>query len=263
MFSRSYLPAANSSRMASVGDVEKSRRRFHGTERSTVRYLLDKRFNWMNQYIDDHHVGLEVGAGAGFSREYIKKGTYELTDFADFDWLDRKVDAMRLPYSDSQLDFVIESNMLHHLAHPATFLRESLRVLKPGGMLLIQDVWGSVLLRFLCRLLKTEGYSFDVDVYDEETPCCDPENLWAGNNVIPNLLFRDRERFTRAFGFEIVRFAHSEVFLFPLSGGVTSHLPAPRLPRWILKSVDFLDGVMVKIAPNLCALQVSVALRKQ
>ena len=112
----------------------------------------------MNRYIHDDHCGVEVGSGAGFSREFIRNRNYELTDFAGFDWLDqRNVDATRLPYASASLDFIIESNMLHHLSSPTTFLREAYRVLRPGGVLLIQDVWGSLLLRVLLPLAKNGG----------------------------------------------------------------------------------------------------------
>lgn len=263
MLSRPYIPNADSARMASVGDVQKSRERFFQDDKSTVRYLLEKRYSWMNEFICEKSTGIEVGAGAGFSREYIRQGNYELTDFADFNWLDRKVDALNLPYSNNSLDFIIESNMLHHLSKPAVFLRECSRVLRPGGYLLIQDVWGSVFLRALCRVLRTEGYSFEVDVFDESAECCDPKNLWAGNNVIPNLLFRDRERFSATFGYEVKRYRHSEVALFPLSGGVTSHVPAPRLPLWLLRLVNAFDDRLAAVAPNLFALQMSAALQKR
>jgi SAM-dependent methyltransferase len=217
----------------------------------------------MNNFIGADDFGIEVGAGAGFSREYIDTANYEVTDFADFDWLDRKVDALNLPYEDKSLDFVIESNMLHHLSSPARFFRECHRVLRPGGLILMQDVWGSLLLRFLCRLLRTEGYSYDVDVFDENAACCDSENLWAGNNVIPNLLFRDTGRIRRELGFEVKYLAYSEVVLFPLSGGVTSNIPSPRLPAWLLHLVDRIDRVIAGLAPNACALQMSAVLERK
>lgn len=262
LLKKAYMPPQNSARMTGVGDVTLARERFYADRRSTVHFLLGIRYKWMNDFILEDHVGIEVGSGAGFSKEFINNSRYELTDYADFEWLDRNVDAMQLPYADGSLDFIIESNMLHHLASPAKFLTECRRALKPHGILIIQDVWGSLLLRMLCRLLRTEGYSYDVNVFDDEALCCDPKNLWAGNNVIPNLLFRDQSRIAESFGFGVEYFRRSEVLLFPLSGGVTSHLPAPRLPRWLLHTVSVIDGFLAARMPDLCALQVSAVLRK-
>lgn len=262
MLTKPFMPPSGAARMSGVGDVRGARKRFYGSEHSTLRYLLEKRYGWMNRYIEPGSVGLEIGAGAGLSREFIKVGQYEMTDFAEFEWLDRKVDALDLPYKDDSLDFIFESNVLHHLCSPAKFLGEARRTLKVGGRLLIQDVWGSLLLRGLCRVLKTEGYSFNVDVFDDGALCCDPENLWAGNNVIPNLLFSNPERISNEFGFRVQYMNHSEVLLFPLSGGVTSHLPSPKLPRAILNATNFIDSMLVKYFPNIFALQVSVVLQK-
>jgi SAM-dependent methyltransferase len=262
ILTRTFMPPMPSTLISSVGDVQKSRDRFLATKSSNLRFLLEQRYEWMNRYIGEGHRGVEVGSGAGFSREFIKNRNYELTDCADFEWLDRNVDATCLPYASQSLDFMLESNVLHHLASPARFLNEAHRVLKPGGFLLIQDVWGSLLLRLLCRIFKTEGYSYDVDVFDQQALCCDPNNAWAGNNVVPNLLFADRERFERAFGFEIAFFRHCEVMLFPLSGGVTSHLRVPRLPVAVLSLVERLDDLLAKMSPSVFALQVQVALRK-
>lgn len=262
LFKQAFMPPRPSAVISDVGDVLKSRTRFFASRRSNLRFLLERRYGWMNDFIGAEDAGIEVGSGAGFSREFIRNRNYELTDCADFEWLDRNVDATQLPYASESLDFVIESNMIHHLASPAAFLTEAHRVLKPGGVLLIQDVWGSLLLRLLCRLLKTEGYSYDVDVFDPRADCCDRDNAWAGNNVIPNLLFSDRDRVEREFGLRVETLVHSEVLLFPMSGGVTSHFPVPTLPDAMLRLVERVDRVLARVSPDVFALQVRAVLRK-
>lgn len=47
----------------------------------------------------------------------------------------RRGDACRLPYGDGAFDMVMTAHMLEHLPDPVTALREMVRVLKPGGML--------------------------------------------------------------------------------------------------------------------------------
>ncbi|HJO26266.1 MAG: SAM-dependent methyltransferase [Planctomycetes bacterium] len=50
-------------------------------------------------------------------------------------------DAKGLPFSAGQFDSVYSNTILHHIPDPAPFLAEAQRVLKPGGCLLIRDLF--------------------------------------------------------------------------------------------------------------------------
>ncbi len=264
LLSSPFMPAQGESKMTNTGDVASSRDNFFAKKPVNLNFLLKKRYEWMNEYLKPDSHGIEIGSGAGFSKLYINCNNFEITDYADFDWLDKKmVDAMKLPYEDASLDFIIESNVLHHLARPILFLKEANRVLKKDGVLIIQDVWGSFLLRLLCKTLKTEGYNYDVDVFNPDEDCCDPENLWAGNNVIPNLLFNDINKLETTSGFKVELYQHSEFLIFPVSGGVTSKVYMPDFPVWLLKLIDKIDDLAIFIAKDILALQMTAVLRKK
>ncbi len=49
-------------------------------------------------------------------------------------------DAKQLPYPDRFFDMVISNSIVHHLADPRPCLAEAMRVLKPGGGVLIRDL---------------------------------------------------------------------------------------------------------------------------
>lgn len=53
----------------------------------------------------------------------------------------RPADAKRLDLADASFDTVFSNTILHHIPEPASFLREARRVLKPGGVLLIRDLF--------------------------------------------------------------------------------------------------------------------------
>lgn len=53
----------------------------------------------------------------------------------------RPADAKRLDLPDAHFDTVFSNTILHHIPEPAGFLREARRVLAPGGVLLIRDLY--------------------------------------------------------------------------------------------------------------------------
>jgi ubiquinone/menaquinone biosynthesis C-methylase UbiE len=53
----------------------------------------------------------------------------------------RRGDAKALPLPDAVFDTVFSNTILHHLADPRPYLLEAARVLRPGGALLIRDLY--------------------------------------------------------------------------------------------------------------------------
>ena len=52
-----------------------------------------------------------------------------------------RTDAKRLPFADGAFDAVFSNTILHHIPDPLPFLREARRVLRPGGALLVRDLF--------------------------------------------------------------------------------------------------------------------------
>ncbi|MAF64347.1 MAG: SAM-dependent methyltransferase [Planctomycetes bacterium] len=53
----------------------------------------------------------------------------------------RHMDAKRLAFADGEFDAVFSNTILHHIPDPRPFLREARRVLRPGGALLVRDLF--------------------------------------------------------------------------------------------------------------------------
>ncbi|QDU69392.1 class I SAM-dependent methyltransferase [Engelhardtia mirabilis] len=53
----------------------------------------------------------------------------------------RLADAKGLPFADGEFDTVYSNTILHHIPDPRPFLSELRRVLKPGGVLLVRDLF--------------------------------------------------------------------------------------------------------------------------
>lgn len=260
-----YKPAShNENRMKHEGDVAKARAYYFSDAPLNLKYLLEKRFSWMNNFIHHDNTGIEVGCGTGLSKLFIKCRDYSITDYANNEWLDTKmVDALNTPYTDNSLDFVVSSNMIHHVPYPTKFFKEMYRILKPGGVVIIQEINASWCMRRILKLMRHEGYDFTIDVFDENLICTDPDDLWSANCGIPNLLFDDKEKFKKHIPFfDIVHSGYSELFLFLNSGGVIAKTKCIRLPKFLLKLVNGIDNLLVKISPSTFALQRQIVLKK-
>lgn len=230
---------------------------------SNLVYLWKNRFEWMNQYISSDDFVVELGAGIGLSREFIDAKNLIVTDYVKYPWIDRRVDALNLPYENESVDVFICANMIHHLAKPSEFLRQITGALKVGGYLLVRDTYPSLALRTMMWLMKNEGWSYDVDVFDKDALANDPRDAWSGNSCIPALLFKDGDNFTRHIPrLKIVSKEPSEFLMFPLSGGTIYRSFTLNLPQWALKLIDKLDNALVRLSPGLFALSYSVAIKK-
>lgn len=80
---------------------------------------------------------LNVGAGA---TDYVIPTSVEL-EYNVFRNTDVAADAHRLPFRDAVFEAVVSFNTFEHLHDPQAAAREVLRVLKPGGRILVQSAF--------------------------------------------------------------------------------------------------------------------------
>lgn len=251
---RTYIPVTGSDRLAGHGDYAATRERFYRRPHSNLRFLIRERYAWMNPHLAGKRRVVELGAGPGLSRDFLDAPGLEITDVVQNPWIDRKVDAMALPYPPDSLDAVICSHMIHHVAAPIALLRGIEQALKPGGVLLVNETTTSVCHRLLMWAMRHEGWSYEVDVFDDGARVKEGTDPLAGNNAVANLLFSDRARFAAAFpGLSIDHDEFTETFIFLLSGGVGGEVFTMQLPAWALNAVRGLDRLLVSGFPGVFA----------
>jgi SAM-dependent methyltransferase len=218
---KTYYPPPQTDRLAGHGDYGATRVRFNSKKHSNLKFLIRERYTWMNPYLIGKDRVVELGSGPGLSREFIDSPHLELTDILANEWIDRQVDATALPYSASSLDAVICSHMIHHVATPAALIAKIQQVLKPGGVLLINESKASLLHRLLMWSMRHEGWSYEVDLFDQSARTKESDDPLAGNNAIGDLLFDNHQKFEAAFpSLSITRDEFVETFIFLVSCGV-------------------------------------------
>ncbi|MBP6749167.1 MAG: class I SAM-dependent methyltransferase [Xanthomonadaceae bacterium] len=260
---RTYFPTHEENRFEHEGDVARAREYFLAHRPRNLEYLLRKRYDWMNAHLRPGMRVVEFGAGSGLSKEFIRHEGFRITDVEPRPWTDDVADAMNPPYPDGSIDAAIFSHMIHHLTNPARFFASVHRMLAPNGLVLIQELNTSFMLKLALRAMRHEGWSYDIDVFDPNVVANDPRDPWSANCAIPELMFENEDEFERRIpGFRIEKNELNECFVFLASGGVVVRAKTVELPMFALRAIDALDGALVKMMPSVFAMGRSVVLRK-
>ena len=92
--------SSNKNRMNSIASTKVAIESFKSSKSKNLKFLLKKRFNWMNKFIKENDKGLEVGSGAGFAKFFIKNKNFKISDFSNDEHLDFKnVDAQNTKFN--------------------------------------------------------------------------------------------------------------------------------------------------------------------
>ena len=127
--------------MRSVADTLNATQIFNSRKSSNLKFLLKKRFEWMNKSLIKMMSGLEVGSGAGFAKYFIKNKNLKLTDLSNDSHLDFKnIDAQNTNFKEFSFDYVIASNMLHHVPFPMKFFRDKQNFKKNGKLIIFEPI---------------------------------------------------------------------------------------------------------------------------
>ena len=180
-----------------------------------------------------------------------------------YNWIDLKIDALDPKLEDNSVDVFICSHMIHHLASPVKFFDIISPKLKTNGLIIIQEIETSLVMKVLLRMMRHEGWSDLIDVFDKDEICNEGSDPWSANCSIPKLLFKNEELFHKCIpNFKILKNEVNEFLIFPLSGGVISKAKTINLPFWILKIIKKIDDFLVFLLPGIFALGRSVVLKK-
>ena len=102
-------------------------------------------------------------SGIDISPKMVETAGKKLGGAADL----QQGDAENLPFGDNSFDIVICNDSFHHYPDPGKALSEFMRVLRPGGTLLVSDYCIAFPLRLLMNLFIRHGHDGDVHIYSK------------------------------------------------------------------------------------------------
>ena len=256
---------SDENRMSSIANTKKARELYYLNESKNVKFLLKKRFSWMNNFIRENDIGIEVGSGAGFTKEFINNKNFKLTDIGEDKHLDfQNVDAQSTSFKDKSFDYVIASNMIHHIPFPIKFFKEMNKKKKKNGRLIIFESYCSIIFQIATILMRHEGFDFTLDVWDEDNAKSSEQDAWHGNIAVPHLIFDDKKKFDENLGkyFKIEYEKLTECLIFLNSGGVTSKTKHFPMNNFFLNTLHFIDKILVKLLPSIFCMGRRIVLTK-
>lgn len=200
---------------------------------------------------------LEVGGGTGNLKEFAP--SVVCTDIVKVPWLDAVADAQQLPFVSGSLANIVLFDTLHHLENVRYFFDEALRVLQPGGRVIIMDPYISVFSWPIYHFLHPEPVDFSQDPLTL-SPTKPGRKPFDANQAISTILFeRSSGRFHELYP-TLKKRSHQRLafFAYPLSGGFEH---PSLMPAWMVRPVLTLERLLGVLSRYL-AFRILVVLEK-
>jgi SAM-dependent methyltransferase len=202
---------------------------------------------------------LEIGGGSGGFKEFAPDVT--ATDILAAPWLDLVADAQALPFSDASFSNIVMFDVLHHIEFPRRFFQEALRVLAPGGRVIMVEPAITPLSWPFYRFLHAEPMDLDADPLHDGVPLAD-RDPFAANQAVPTLLVgTHRPALAAAFPqYKIKPPTWLSLFAYPLSGGFK---PWSLIPHGLVTPLLKLEDALLPVVGRWMAFRLMLVLEKR
>jgi SAM-dependent methyltransferase len=201
---------------------------------------------------------LELGGGSGNFKQFAPNVVS--TDVMPLPWLDAVADAQDLPFENQSFDNIVLFDVLHHIENVSLFFNEAVRVLRPGGRVIMMEPYISPVSWLVYNFLHPEPVNFKQDPLAWVEPAKDRQPFDA-NQAFATILFeRNFRGFQQKYPQFIKRYhRRMSFFAYPLSGGFDR---ASLLPMALLKPVLRLEDAL-SFMSSILAFRVLVVLEKR
>jgi SAM-dependent methyltransferase len=202
-------------------------------------------------------LNLELGSGMGNVKCFIPDCI--TSDIFANPWLDRVENAYSLSFPDCSLANLILFDVWHHLEYPANAMEEAVRVLKPGGRLLVMDPAMSAIGMFVYGLFHHEPLGLRACFHQMPVNLENPTELpyFAAQSSAHRLLLH-RELPEMLLAWNLVKVLKITSFAYLASGGFRGR---QLYPYRLLPMVRALDRLLAMF-PSLFAARLLVVFEK-
>lgn len=190
---------------------------------------------------------VELGGGSGNFKEF--KSDVISSDIEPCEWLDMCFDAHKMPFVDDGISNIVMIDVLHHLYNPIQFLKESYRVLKKGGRIVMLEPYPSPFSLIIYRKFHPEPFIMDVDYFSKDD--LQNKDPWDSNQAIPYLIFfKNINKFNKEFGnkFKVVKREKLSCILYPASGGFENKA---LIPDFLIPVFKGIENILTPLRPLL------------
>ncbi|MBI5588393.1 MAG: class I SAM-dependent methyltransferase [Deltaproteobacteria bacterium] len=206
-------------------------------KKKVTKYLYTKWYKDIGRELAGKAPVVELGAGTGNFKEFMP--SVISTDLVFCEWLDCVHDAMALPYRDSSVGSFLLIDAIHHVKNPAVTIKEMVRCLKPGGRIVILDVFISPFSYLYYNFLHKEDVDLAADVFGEAADAKEKAPFESNQAVATLLFFRRFGEFRSRYpDLRVVKKEAREFLLYPLSGGFEGRQLVPYFSIRLFESID-------------------------
>ena len=213
----------------------------------------------MKKYISRKRTVIELGSGNGFIKKYLGKKIIT-SDLKTHQNIDYKFDMnnLKLPKKlKKKVNVFILNHSLHHCKDPLKLIRIMKDNLKKNGFILINEPEISFVFKFFLKIFNHERWDLDVSKSNQK-------NFWLQNNATARIFFK--KNFENKFvkqNFHVVKNQLNEFLIFLNSGGNSVNSPHIKLSETNLNLLNKLDDFLIKVSPEIFALNRRIVLKKK
>ncbi|MBN2523495.1 MAG: methyltransferase domain-containing protein [Bacteroidales bacterium] len=186
---------------------------------------------------------VELGSGGGFLKNIVP--SVITSDIIPLPHTDLTFSALQMPFQDSEVSVLFLLDTFHHIPDANQFLKESDRVLKKGGKIVMIEPANSAWGRFIYK-------NFHHEPFDENGEWTIPGTgpMSGANGALPWIVFRrDVSLFADRFpDLKIESITYHTPLRYLLSGGVAYKAP---FPGWSFGFFTLLDRVLLSLSQEL------------